>query len=346
MGEEGADTPGTSGRRWIVDPLDGTINFLYGIPQWAVSVACEGVAGAVFDPMPRRALRRRRRAARELNGEALEASRCDDLAQALVATGFGYEARRAPRAGARSSRGSCRACATSAARARAALDLAWAAAGRLDAFYEFGVKPWDIAAGTLLCSAAGLEVRELQASDALPAGVLVAPPALVEPLLALVCLIGRRVQQRPRAVRDLLGQRDVARRAPDRRVGERAVDDVLQVLGVARHDAAEQVARAAGRRRLEHLGHLLEHADGLLELSLGDLQEDERHQRVAHPVRVELGAEAAHDAALGQLRQAGLDGAAGDLQAARDLHEPDAGLVAEERDQAGIKLVHRTGHIV
>jgi myo-inositol-1(or 4)-monophosphatase len=184
LGEEGADTPGTSGRRWIVDPLDGTINFLYGIPQWAVSVACEGVAGAVFDPN-RDELFVAADGRAELNGEALEASRCDDLSRALVGTGFGYEAhvRRAQaeivarvlpqvrdirRAGS------------------AALDLAWAAAGRLDAFYEFGVKPWDIAAGTLLCSAAGLEVRELQASAALPAGVLVAPPALVEPLLALV----------------------------------------------------------------------------------------------------------------------------------------------------------------
>ena len=184
MGEEGADTPGTSGRRWIVDPLDGTINFLYGIPQWAVSVACEGVAGVVFDPN-RDELFIAADGRAELNGEALQASRCDDLSRALVGTGFGYEAhvRRAQaeivarvlpqvrdirRAGS------------------AALDLAWAAAGRLDAFYEFGVKPWDIAAGTLLCSAAGLEVRELQASDALPAGVLVAPPALVEPLLALV----------------------------------------------------------------------------------------------------------------------------------------------------------------
>jgi myo-inositol-1(or 4)-monophosphatase len=184
MGEEGADTPGTSGRRWIVDPLDGTINFLYGVPQWAVSVACEGVAGVVFDPN-RDELFIAADGRAELNGEALQASRCDDLSRALVGTGFGYEAhvRRAQaeivarvlpqvrdirRAGS------------------AALDLAWAAAGRLDAFYEFGVKPWDIAAGTLLCSAAGLEVRELQASDALPAGVLVAPPALVEPLLALV----------------------------------------------------------------------------------------------------------------------------------------------------------------
>jgi myo-inositol-1(or 4)-monophosphatase len=184
MGEEGADTPGTSGRRWIVDPLDGTVNFIYGIPQWAVSVACEGVAGVVFDPC-RDELFVALDGQATVNGVPLRASDPESLASALVGTGFGYEAevRRAQaeivarvlpevrdirRAGS------------------AALDLAWAAAGRLDAFYEFGVKPWDTAAGTLLCSAAGLEVRELQPRAALPAGVLVAPPALVEPLLALV----------------------------------------------------------------------------------------------------------------------------------------------------------------
>ena len=185
MGEEGADTPGTSGRRWIVDPLDGTINFLYGIPQWAVSVACEGVAGAVFDPnrdelfvaadgraRAQRGGAGRRRAATTSRGRwwaPASATRrtCAARRREIVARVLPH-VRDIRRAGS------------------AALDLAWAAAGRLDAFYELGVKPWDIAAGTLLCSAAGLEVRELQASDALPAGVLVAPPALVEPLLALV----------------------------------------------------------------------------------------------------------------------------------------------------------------
>jgi myo-inositol-1(or 4)-monophosphatase len=68
----------------------------------------------------------------------------------------------------------------------AALDLAWLAAGRLDAFYERGVKAWDVAAGLLLCERAGLAVRRLGARDVLPAGVLVAPPALIDELLAIV----------------------------------------------------------------------------------------------------------------------------------------------------------------
>ena len=83
-----------------------------------------------------------------------------------------------------------------------------------------------------------------------------------------------------------------------------------------------------------------------LEAALRDLQEDERHQRVAHPVRVELGAEAADHAALGELRQPRLHRSAGDLQPARDLHEADARLVAKQTDEPGVELIHRTGHIV
>jgi myo-inositol-1(or 4)-monophosphatase len=184
MGEEGADTPGTSGRRWIVDPLDGTVNFLFGIPQWAVSVACEGIAGVVFDPC-RGELFMAADGVATLNGEPLRGSQRAELATALVATGFGYE----PRV----REGQAAVVARLLPRVRdirragaAALDMAWAAAGRVDAFYERGVKPWDIAAGTLLCEAAGLAVRSLEPTDALPRGIVAAPPGLVEPLLELV----------------------------------------------------------------------------------------------------------------------------------------------------------------
>jgi myo-inositol-1(or 4)-monophosphatase len=184
MGEEGTDTAGTSGRRWIVDPLDGTINFLYGIPQWAVSVACEGIAGVVFDPC-RGELFVFDGSQATVNGEPLRGSTCDELGSALVATGFGYEAR--------VREGQAEIVARVLPRVRdirragaAALDLAWAAAGRLDAFYERGVKPWDIAAGTLLCEAAGLVVRELEPTERLPRGVIAAPPGLIDELFALV----------------------------------------------------------------------------------------------------------------------------------------------------------------
>ena len=184
MGEEGADTAGTSGRRWIVDPLDGTVNFVFGIPQWAVSVACEGVAGVVFDPC-RDELFVAADGNATLNDAPLRASRREDLASALVATGFGYES--SVRAGQAQVVARLLPLVRDIRRAgSAALDLAWTAAGRLDAFYERGVKPWDIAAGELLCSAAGLEVRRLEPRDGLPFGLLVAPTALVGPLVELV----------------------------------------------------------------------------------------------------------------------------------------------------------------
>jgi myo-inositol-1(or 4)-monophosphatase len=184
MGEEGADTPGTSGRRWIVDPLDGTVNFLYGIPQWAVSVACEGIAGVVFDPC-RDELFVAADGGATVNGEPLRASSPESLASSLVATGFGYEP--PVRAGQAEVAARLLPLVRDIRRAgAAALDLAWAAAGRVDAFYERGVKPWDIAAGTLLCQAAGLEVRELEPTGSLPRGVIAAPPALIGELFELV----------------------------------------------------------------------------------------------------------------------------------------------------------------
>ena len=93
MAEEGADTPGTTGLRWIVDPLDGTINYLFGHPQWCVSVACEGRAGVVFDPLRDELFAVAVGEAPTLNGAPMTpASTRDDLGSALVATGFGYAA--------------------------------------------------------------------------------------------------------------------------------------------------------------------------------------------------------------------------------------------------------------
>jgi myo-inositol-1(or 4)-monophosphatase len=185
LGEEGDDIPGTSGRRWIVDPLDGTVNFLYGIPQWAVSIACDDEVGVIYDPMREELFVARRGGAPTLNGVPLEASRCELLETAMVATGFGYEA------SVREAQAAVVARALPRVRdirrmGSAALDLAWTAAGRYDAFYERGVKAWDTAAGELLCASAGLEVRRLQARGDLPAGVLAAPAGLMAPLLELV----------------------------------------------------------------------------------------------------------------------------------------------------------------
>jgi myo-inositol-1(or 4)-monophosphatase len=190
LGEEGSDTRGTSGVRWIVDPLDGTTNFLFGIPQWCVSVAVEDesgtLAGVVFDAMRDECWAAVRDAPPTLNGEPLRRpERTGGLATALVGTGFGYDAevrtaqaagvtRLLPRVRDIRRAGSC------------ALDLAWTAAGRYDAYYERGVKLWDIAAGELICASAGLHTRRLEPAPPAESGILAAPAALADELASLV----------------------------------------------------------------------------------------------------------------------------------------------------------------
>jgi myo-inositol-1(or 4)-monophosphatase len=194
LGEEGDDVASRSGLRWVVDPLDGTVNFLFGLPQWCVSVAVQDaaggtLAGAIYDPNRDELFAGARGEPPTLSGprgtHPLRAPLREDLATAMVATGFAYDAEvRAAQA---------QVLARVIPRVRdirrfgaAALDLAWTAAGLYDAYFERTVKPWDIAAGTLLCEAVGLRVVELPARGVLPWGILVGPPALCEPLLELV----------------------------------------------------------------------------------------------------------------------------------------------------------------
>ena len=185
MGEEGDDTAGTSGRRWVVDPLDGTVNYLYGLPQWGVSIACEGVVGAVYDPTRDELFTATADGPARCNGIELEPAPPEDLAHALVATGFGYDAQR------RRLQADVVLRVIPAARdvrrgGSAALDLAWTAAGRLDAYYERGVNLWDVAAGELLCARAGLVVERLEPVGDLPWGAFAAAPAIAADLRALV----------------------------------------------------------------------------------------------------------------------------------------------------------------
>jgi myo-inositol-1(or 4)-monophosphatase len=185
LGEEGDDVTGTTGLRWVVDPLDGTVNYLFGIPQWSVSIACEHHAGVVLDPVRGELFEVVAGEAPMLDGKPLRASERADLSTALVATGFNYDAavreRQAEVVAALLPR-----IADIRRVGSAALDLAWTAAGRYDAYYEHGVNPWDIAAGAMLCTGAGLEVRRLPPADGLPGGVLAAPAALVDELSRMV----------------------------------------------------------------------------------------------------------------------------------------------------------------
>jgi myo-inositol-1(or 4)-monophosphatase len=181
--EEGGDVEGTSGLRWVVDPLDGTVNYLFGLPQWCVSVACEGRAGAILDPVRGELFEVVAGDSATLDGEPVTASSREDLATALVATGFAYDAGVRARQ-AEVIAGVIPRVADIRRMGSAALDLAWLAAGRYDIYVERSVQPWDIAAGALLVRRAGMEVRDLPERDGLPYGIAAGPPALLDALAA------------------------------------------------------------------------------------------------------------------------------------------------------------------
>jgi myo-inositol-1(or 4)-monophosphatase len=187
VGEEGSRESPANGRTWIVDPLDGTVNFLYGFRNWAVSIAledAEGIAlGVVFNPVDAECFSARRGEGAVLNGEAIRVTGCTSLDRAMVATGFSYEApRRAEQA---------RLLVELLPKIRdirragaAALDLSYVACGRVDAFYEQGLKPWDEAAGRLLVHEAGGVTADYEAE---PRGTIAAGTReLLDELLPLV----------------------------------------------------------------------------------------------------------------------------------------------------------------
>jgi myo-inositol-1(or 4)-monophosphatase len=185
LAEEGTSRPGTTGVRWVIDPLDGTTNFLFGIPAYAVSVAAEldgrAAVGVVVDPSRDETWRASIGRGATLNGRVLRlGAEPPSLSTALVATGFSYlPERRASQA---------RVVSHLLPRVRdirrfgaAALDLCWVAAGRVSAFYELGLQPWDLAAGVLIAQEAGAEATTLADGT-----TVVATPGLLGPLGALI----------------------------------------------------------------------------------------------------------------------------------------------------------------
>ncbi len=170
LGEEGGLQGGTGEWQWILDPLDGTTNFLQGLPIFCVSIACrrggETVAGVVFEPLSGALYSAARGSGAYRGGERLRASRRQGLNGAFLATGYPFRAKAAldvylsvfrevflqARA--------VRRCGA------AALDLAYVAAGVFDGFFEFRLSPWDIAAGALLIEEAGGALCDLDGGDA------------------------------------------------------------------------------------------------------------------------------------------------------------------------------------
>jgi len=193
LGEEGADHTGTSGVRWIIDPIDGTTNYLYGIPGFSVSIGAEidGVPaiGAVAVPLHHDLFTATAGGGAFRNGAPIHASVETDLARALLATGFAYDPDRRRRQ------------ADVLARViehvrdirrvgAASVDLCSVACGRVDAYYEKGLQPWDFAAGALIATEAGARVGDLDGGPTSPAFTLAAPAALWSPLAELLTSLG------------------------------------------------------------------------------------------------------------------------------------------------------------
>lgn len=187
VGEELADEVGGSGVGWIVDPIDGTVNFLYDLPVFAVSIAAtrDGtvVAGAVADVLRSEVFSAALGSGARLDGSPVATSAQESLAQALVATGFSYHARQRRKQAAALARVLP---ATRDVRAfgSAALHLCWVANSRCDAFFEHDLRVYDWAAGALIAAEAGARV-ELpdELNDDL---VFAASPTIFEPLRELI----------------------------------------------------------------------------------------------------------------------------------------------------------------
>ena len=190
-----AEESGASGESdtvWIIDPLDGTTNFMHGFPVFAVSIACQ-IKGrlehaVVYDPMRGELFTASRGAGAHLENHRLRVSKARTLEGALLATGFPY---RADSLHADAYFAMLKAVSQHAAGVRrpgaAALDLAYVAAGRVDAFWEFGLSPWDTAAGTLLIQEAGGRIGTLTGGEYRQQGHIVAgTPKVYAALLELL----------------------------------------------------------------------------------------------------------------------------------------------------------------
>ena len=205
LGEEGGPQAGSTGVRWLVDPIDGTVNYLYGLPQYAVSVAAEAggavVAGAVHNPVSGETFLAAAGGGAWLAAPGgpnrrLRVTGCTELAQALVSTGFGYSA--ADRA--------VQAVVVAAVLPQvrdirrfgsAALDLCFLAAGRVDAYYEHGLHAWDYAAGGLVAAEAGAELTGLHGRPPGEELYVAAAPGVAPAFFALLTGLIARPDRHP-----------------------------------------------------------------------------------------------------------------------------------------------------
>ena len=181
LGEEGGTTGPAGGIRWVLDPLDGTINFLFGLPAWCVTIAATDahttILGVIHNPLMDETFTATSGGGAFLNGAPISVSERADLSSALIATGFSYESGRREEQG--------KVVAKVLPRVRdirragsASLDLASLACGRVDGYYEGPLAPWDRLAGALIASEAGAVVSDIPIEDGSGSVVVAANPAL------------------------------------------------------------------------------------------------------------------------------------------------------------------------
>jgi protoporphyrin/coproporphyrin ferrochelatase len=196
LGEEGASQPSQSGITWVVDPIDGTVNYLYDLPSYCVSIgavvgdptvpgAYRALVGVVFNPGTGECYSAVLGQGATVSGQPLRGSACVELSQALLATGFGYDR------GDRARQGQQTALILPQVRdirrlGSAALDLCRVAAGTVDGYYEQGLKPWDLVAAELIATEAGVLVTGVDGRPAGPDFVVAAGPGLQPQLVDLV----------------------------------------------------------------------------------------------------------------------------------------------------------------
>lgn len=181
VGEEGANTSGTSGITWHIDPIDGTTNFMYDLPTWAVSIGAVDehgpIAGAVYAPALGEMFSAARGEGAQVNDTPLSVRRTHDLATALIATGFSYHVN--------SRKAHAQRVAQMLMHVRdlrrmgaAAIDLCFVASGRIDAYFEEGLNSWDLVAAQLIATEAGAVVTNFAGDTVTPSQVLACSPEL------------------------------------------------------------------------------------------------------------------------------------------------------------------------
>ena len=191
LGEEGSSRSGA--RTWVLDPIDGTVNFLHGIPHVAVSVGLvdeEGpLIGVILDVFKDELFTARRGDGAHMNGTPISVSSTGDLVSCLVATGFPYDRQERAEEYGRSVAAALATCQGVRRAGSAALDLAWVATGRLDAYWEFRIEAWDMAAGVVLVREAGgivTDVRGAEVTALGPSSILATNGHVATPMQTMI----------------------------------------------------------------------------------------------------------------------------------------------------------------